>query len=185
MANVDVDEVGRRVEHLLDQLAAADPTVAHVAEQLVTELVNLYGAGLQRFIDRLHASDPGALVDLAEDELIAGLLSLHDLHPHGVPDRVRIAVGEIAPTIRELGGDVRLIDVNEHRAVLEVEGGGGCGSSGGTVQDIAEAALRSAVPELESVEVRGWSVGDHGHGNGGLIPLSDLAMRPDRDLAGR
>lgn len=183
---VDVDEVGRRVEDLLDQLAAADPAIAHVAEQLVTEIVGLYGAGLRGLTDRMQASDPGALSELAEDELIAGLLSLHGLHPRSIPDRVRVAVDEIAPTVREQGGDVHLLEVDDHQAILEVKGGG-CGCSAGTVRERVEAALRSAVPELEFVEVheRGTAGAGEGTGHtGGLIPLHALGSRPDLDLIG-
>lgn len=183
--SVDVEQVGHRVEELLDQVAAAEPAVAHLAEQLVTELIGLYGAGLRRFTDRLETAEPGALRDLAErDELVAGLLALHDLHPYSVSERVAKAVDELAPSIREQGGDVNLVEVDEYQAILEISGGG-CGCSAGALTETVQASIRAAAPELEFVEVRerGSSQEKNEH-TGGLIPFDALGSRPDLDLVG-
>ena len=80
----DAKQVGDRIESLLRKLRVSldDETMADVEEAL-SLVTGLYGAGLARAVDMLKATDEGdALVTrLTEDELVATLLVLHDLHP--------------------------------------------------------------------------------------------------------
>jgi hypothetical protein len=77
----------------IDALIAADPR----AEDVVREVTNLYGAGLERLLGVLH--EAGALTDevveaVAADELIAGLLLVHGLHPYDAATRIsRVLAG--------------------------------------------------------------------------------------------
>jgi hypothetical protein len=85
------DEQWRAAGPRIDALIAADPR----AEDVVREVTNLYGAGLERLLGVLH--DCGALTDevveaVAADELIAGLLLVHGLHPHDSATRISRAL---------------------------------------------------------------------------------------------
>jgi len=83
-------ETGAGIERLLEELAGhADPGVARRAEELVRLLVELYGEGLARIVELGGAELVGRL---AEDDLVASLLVLHDLHPLPLRDRVQRAL---------------------------------------------------------------------------------------------
>lgn len=163
-AEVDVDAVGRRVEELLDQVVAAEPAVAHVAEQLVSELVELYGAGLARMVDQLATAAPGALADLAEDPLVAGLLSLHDLHPEPLDARIEAALDECRPYLASHDGGVSLVAIDEGVVRLRLEGTcDGCGASELTMTNAIESAILSAAPEVVAIDVEGTVPPGQGH----------------------
>jgi Fe-S cluster biogenesis protein NfuA len=130
-----------RVETLLDEvesLPGADKTL-----EAVEALVRLYGEGLARVM----ALADGARATFAEDELVAHLLLLHDLHPVPVEERVRGAVAEA-------GGEADVLSVADGVAFLRPRAGGcaSCGSSAGTKRQAIEAAIDRAAPEVERVE---------------------------------
>ena len=69
------------------------------AEDLVALVTNLYGAGLERLLQVLAdvgRLDQQALDALADDELVAGLLLVHGLHPYDVADPSRASTGQRA-----------------------------------------------------------------------------------------
>ena len=64
--------------------AAPDGPTRAVAEELISALVQLYGAGLEQILDALfEAGEAGERIalGLAEDRLVATLMLIHDLHP--------------------------------------------------------------------------------------------------------
>ena len=81
-AGHDAQKVAERVEALLAKLGSqAGPEVAATAEELVSCLVELYGAGLAEIVKIIGEDlDAGRrLMDrLAGDPLVEGLLLLHD-----------------------------------------------------------------------------------------------------------
>jgi Fe-S cluster biogenesis protein NfuA/nitrite reductase/ring-hydroxylating ferredoxin subunit len=173
---VNVDAVGRRVEDLLDQIAGRDEVAAELTEELVRELMALYGAGLGRVLDRMVAAAPDALRDLTADPLVGGLLVLHDLHPDDVGARVEAALEQVRPYLASHGGGVQLLGVTGDVALLRLEGScDGCGSSQITLQHAVEGAVLDAAPEIDRIEVEG-AVGT-GSGGNGLIPAESLSLR--------
>jgi len=176
---VNVDAVGRRVEDLLDQIGARDEVSAELTEELVRELMALYGAGLGRVLDRLAAAAPQALHDLTADPLVGGLLVLHDLHPDDVAVRVEDALDQVRPYLASHGGGVQLLDVTDDVAHLRLEGScDGCGSSQITLQHAVEGAVLDAAPEITRIEVDGAvGAGAGGNGGNGLIPAESLSLR--------
>lgn len=67
---------------LMEAEAACGPAAWPRVESLITALVDLYGAGLERMLEvsRARAKDPGALARaLAADEIVSSLLVLHEL----------------------------------------------------------------------------------------------------------
>lgn len=152
--SVNVETVGQRVEGLLDQIGRSSPKAADLAEDLVRELMSLYGAGIQRLLERLQSADPGAAADLTADPLIAGLMALHGLHPVDLPTRVNQALEQVRPYMGSHGGGVSLLGIEGDVVRLELEGScDGCGSSAVTVQYAVEGAIRDAAPEIATVEV--------------------------------
>jgi Fe-S cluster biogenesis protein NfuA/nitrite reductase/ring-hydroxylating ferredoxin subunit len=154
-------ETGARIEQLLAELrSAALPDVADRAEELVALLVALYGAGLQRIVDLL-GDEPGVLRRLAGDDLVAGLLVLHDLHPDDTETRVRAALDEVRPYLGSHAGGVEYLgiaDGPDGTAVVRLRLSGscdGCPSSLATVKTAIERAIEEAAPEVGRVDVEG------------------------------
>ncbi|MFF7637782.1 hypothetical protein ACFZB9_32240 [Kitasatospora sp. NPDC008050] len=135
------EQVGLRVQQVLDRLAEAGQGEA--AEELVRTLMEFYGAGLARMAALLPAEALG-------DELAAGLLVLHDLHPEDVPTRIGRALAA-AP-----GWAVRDFDATAGVLTLrrsEDDAGGGCGCGAAQDEERIEQALACFAPEVGTVEL--------------------------------
>lgn len=159
---------GDRIQTLLDSCAASGAAAYERAQQLVREVVGLYGAGLERIIRlsqlaELSGQDPGLLERLATDDLVASLLLVHGLHPHDVHRRVSDALHRVRPYLGSHGGDVDLIEVTdgspdgrsgETTVRLAFTGScKSCPSSAVTLELAVEDAVRAAAPEISSIEV--------------------------------
>ena len=147
---------GDRIQTLLDSCAASGAVAYERAQELVREVVGLYGAGLERMIKL--SGDPGMAERLATDDLVASLLLVHGLHPHDVHRRVSDALDRVRPYLGSHGGDVDLIEVTqgpEGAGVLLAFRGSckSCPSSAVTLELAVEDAVRAAAPEISSIEV--------------------------------
>lgn len=156
MAEVrNLREVGSRIERLLAELGAdADPSVRDRAEELVRLLVDFYGAALARVVD---LAEQPLLERLADDELVASLLIVHDLHPLPTLARVEAALERVRPYLGSHAGGVQLRGIDEQGVVhLALEGTcNGCQSSTLTVKLSIERAIEEAAPEVTGVDVEG------------------------------
>ena len=132
-------EAGARVEALLAELRdRSGPEAAGVAEELVTCLVRLYGAGLERIIQTI-GDDARLQALLIADPVVESLLLVHDLHPLDPVTRIRRALGK-------LGVGAELLGIDE-AGVAEIRLGKGCGSVTGDI----EQAVADAAPETTGV----------------------------------
>ncbi|MGQ4614897.1 NifU family protein [Nocardia sp. R7R-8] len=144
-------EAGERIETLLEASSAGGALARDRAEQLVRELVGLYGAGLTRVVELL---DDAAVERLTRDDLVASLLLVHGLHPHDVATRVGNALDSVRPYLGSHGGDVHLVGIVDGVVRLELAGScKSCPSSSVTLELAVEDAVRAAAPEIESIEV--------------------------------
>lgn len=149
MASLDVEVVGRRVEALLDEVGTAEPAARRAAEELVRELLGLYGAGLERLLAVLGEAAPERLPSLAGDPLLGGLLALHDLHPVDLRTRVEAALDEVRG---QAAADASVVEASDEVVRVSVDGGcDNCGAS--QARAAVEDAVRAAVPDVERVEV--------------------------------
>jgi Fe-S cluster biogenesis protein NfuA/nitrite reductase/ring-hydroxylating ferredoxin subunit len=142
------------MEGLLERVESLpDATARDTATRLAQALLELYGAGLERIIDHVAAADDGTLARaFADDELVAHLLLLHDLHPVPVEDRVRAALAEVRPYLDSHGGDVELLGVQDGVARLRLEGScSGCPSSAATLELAIEDAIHNHAPDVAEV----------------------------------
>jgi Fe-S cluster biogenesis protein NfuA/nitrite reductase/ring-hydroxylating ferredoxin subunit len=146
---------GDRIQTLLDATAAGGVAARERAEQLVGEVVELYGAGLSRIMAAVgDRADPGILNRLVDDDLVASLLLVHGLHPHDVRRRVSDALDRVRPYLGSHGGDVHLLDVVGDTVQLQFAGScKSCPSSAVTLELAVEDAIRAAAPEVSSIEV--------------------------------
>ncbi|GAA2637309.1 MULTISPECIES: hypothetical protein [Streptomyces] len=149
-AAIDGPEAGRRVEEVLDRLAATgDRAACAAAEELVRVLMDFYGTGLARIVEKVGA---GPLKPVYDDELVASLLSLHGLHPEDVHTRIGRALAAHGEPVELLGFDA---DTGVLRLRPAASTGCGCGSGSGGQGGAArtlEDTLACFAPEVTSVE---------------------------------
>ncbi|MFI5891019.1 hypothetical protein ACIA5D_12995 [Actinoplanes sp. NPDC051513] len=150
MAGKDWREYAARIDVLL-------PAAGENGVELVRTVADLYGAGLERMLDLLH--EHGALTDealdaLAGDDLVAGLLLVHGLHPHDAPTRIGLALRGTGVSLIEVTPDGVCRLRAQHRP-----------------HDI-ERLIESVAPEVTSVVVETLKP---------LIPVSSLFIRPAQE----
>ena len=139
---IDARETGARVEALLAELRArSGPEAAGVAEELVTCLVRLYGAGLETIM-RTIGDEQRLQALLIADPLVESLLLVHDLHPLDADARIKRALGRLGTGAEFLGID--------SAGVVHVRLGHGCGST----TEVVEQAITDAAPETTRSGVR-------------------------------
>ncbi len=154
-------EVAARIGELLEQVrGTGDPAAADLAEEVVRQLLELYGAGLERIVSVLDDAGPDGtalLGRLTDDDLVASLLLVHDLHPVDVMTRVGQALDHVRPYLGSHAGGIELLGVDDDGvAHLRLEGScDGCPSSTVTVQLTVERAVLEAAPEITRVDVEG------------------------------
>jgi len=159
-AAIDVGALPARIEGLLDELAAlGNPAVTDRAEELVAAVVELYGAGLSHIVVKLGEEPDGAGIvrRLTDDELVANLFMLHELHPDDVDARVQAALDRVRPYLGAHAGGIEFLGVDENGvAQLRLEGScDGCAGSTATVQNAVERAVLEAAPEVVRIHVEG------------------------------
>jgi Fe-S cluster biogenesis protein NfuA/nitrite reductase/ring-hydroxylating ferredoxin subunit len=164
-------EVGDRVERLLAEFEqVADPTLAARAEELVRTVVEFYGAALERVVELVP--EP-VLQRLADDQLVAGVLVVHDLHPHSLQQRVQHALDAVRPYLGSHSGDVSLVEITDEGVLRLALGGScnGCPSSMVTVKLAIEQAIEHAAPEIARIDVEGVVPEQTGPGGRPLLPI--------------
>ncbi|WSA80438.1 hypothetical protein OG930_35350 [Streptomyces sp. NBC_01799] len=175
---VDAVEAGQRVEELLDRLTTiGDQEVGAAAEDLVRVLMDFYGAGLARIVDRLstpadRGTGSGPLAALLDDELVSSLLALHDLHPEDIGTRIARALDSVRDPVEVVGFDEET-GILRLRSSTEAGDGGGCGcpSTGAATRRSVEDALACFVPEVNQVEMESSTTDRE-------PPLLQIATRP-------
>jgi Fe-S cluster biogenesis protein NfuA len=182
-ATVDSREIQGRLERLDAVLwevnhSADLATQAHAAA-VVDALLDWHATALERLQARLaEAGDAGreALDACAADDVVAGMLLLHGLHPRSVEVRVRQALDSVRPYLRSHGGNVELLGVTDGVVRLRLEGScHHCSSSTVTMQQTIEQAIYGHAPEVAAVEVEGTTAGGSSSAReGGRVSLPVL-----------
>ncbi|MDT5000164.1 MAG: hypothetical protein QOK12_2269, partial [Mycobacterium sp.] len=141
------------------------------------ELTELYGAALERMVSiAARSSAPDLINQFAADELVASLLLVHGLHPHGVERRIEDALDGVRPYLGSHGGDVTLLEVVDDVVRLQFAGScKSCPSSAVTLEFAVEDAVRAAAPEITTIEVvAAESDTPAASGSPGLISVDSL-----------
>jgi Fe-S cluster biogenesis protein NfuA/nitrite reductase/ring-hydroxylating ferredoxin subunit len=169
---------GDRIQNLLDASAAAGSVARERAEQLVREVTDLYGAGIERMMRMAVAANADLAEAFLRDELVASLLLVHGLHPHPVERRIADALDSVRPYLGSHGGDVHLLEVDGDVVRLQFAGScKTCPSSAVTLELAVEDAVRAAAPEISSIEV----VAGEKESASGVIPAESLLSRVHAD----
>jgi Fe-S cluster biogenesis protein NfuA/nitrite reductase/ring-hydroxylating ferredoxin subunit len=149
-----------RVQELQERLESSGESAARaVAEELVSAIVQMYGAGLERIFGSLiqdGADGERIAASLADDELVATLLLIHDLHPVSLEQRVQSALESVRPYMESHGGNVELLSLEGGVARIRLRGScSDCSASSVTLELAIKQALEEAAPDLEGLDVEG------------------------------
>ncbi len=157
---VSPEQLIERVQELqsrLDQVGDSVPRA--LADELVTAVVQMYGAGLEQIVAALlRDGEDGRRVaaTLTEEPFVATLLLIHDLHPVPLEDRVQAALDSVRPYMESHGGNVELLSLEDGVARLHLRGScSDCSASSVTLELAIKQALEEAAPDLERLEVEG------------------------------
>jgi Fe-S cluster biogenesis protein NfuA len=143
----------QRLEGLLHEAEEfADPAAHACTRQIVQAVLDLHAAGLGRLLDHLQsagAAGAAVLDACARDDVTAGLLLLHGLHPLDAEARVGQALDQVRPYLRSHGGDVELLSLEDGIARLRLVGHcDGCPSSAATLAQTVEQAILAKAPDV-------------------------------------
>jgi Fe-S cluster biogenesis protein NfuA/nitrite reductase/ring-hydroxylating ferredoxin subunit len=153
-ALADPEALVARVQELTAQLETfPDVRARQTAEELVAAILEMYGEGLARAMELVGEEGRQAL---CEDDLVAGLLLIHDLFPVGLEERVEAALDDVRPYMESHGGQVTLLGIEDGIVHLRLEGScKSCRASSSTLELAVRQALERAAPDLEGMEVEG------------------------------
>ncbi len=178
-------ELVQRIQDLQERMeATGDAATREVADALVSAVVQMYGAGLERIVELVAgAGEAGREIatSLSDDELVATLLLIHDLHPVPLEDRVRSALDSVRPYMESHGGNVELLSLQDGVATIHLRGScSDCSASSVTLELAIKQALEEAAPDLEGLEVLG--VAAQTTGGSGLPMVSGSAAPTGMEL---
>jgi len=155
---------GAQVERALETLTVlGGPEVAAAADELLAAVTSFYGEVLGRIVGRLAEQGrdgcAGLLEELAQDEVVASALLVHDLHPSPLGARIASALCEVGLRLGAVSATLEAVDEARRVAIVAVQQSGPRASSPGALAHAARAAVLGAVPDLDDVEVRVVEVG--------------------------
>ena len=151
---MEPEQLIARVQELTGRLEDLDdPACRELAEELTGAVVQMYGAGLERIVDLI---DEETRDRLAADELVAGLLMIHDLYPVALEERVTQALDSVRPYLESHGGNIELLGFEDGVVKLRLEGScKSCRASSSTLELAVRQALQEAAPDLLGMDVEG------------------------------
>ncbi len=155
-----LEQLVDRVQELQAELDVSGESVPRaLTEELVTAIVQMYGAGLERIVETLQDSGEAGeriTASLADDALVSTLLLIHDLHPVPLELRVQAALDSVRPYMESHGGNVELLSLEHGIARIHLRGScSDCSASSVTLELAIKQALEDAAPDLEGLEVEG------------------------------
>jgi Fe-S cluster biogenesis protein NfuA len=144
-----------RIEELVSRIEnTGDPAIRAVAQELLQAVIELHGVALDRILDAVADLPSGevALMQIAGDELVSNVFSLHGIHPVAIETRVAAAIEKSRPYLKSHGGNVELASVEDGTVHVRLQGTcGSCSSSSETLKNHVENAIYQAAPEVVTV----------------------------------
>ncbi len=180
---MESEQLIARVQELTGRLEDLDdPACRDLAEELTAAVVQMYGAGLERIVE---LADAGTRDEMAKDELVSGLLMIHDLYPVPIEERVKEALDSVRPYMESHGGNVELLGVEDGIAKLRLEGScKSCRASSSTLELAVRQALEEAAPDLDGMDVEGIVEEEEDEAPMTGIPLPIVQMHEERSPGG-
>jgi Fe-S cluster biogenesis protein NfuA/nitrite reductase/ring-hydroxylating ferredoxin subunit len=156
----DINAFGERLQKLLAEVEALPyPGARELIQDCMESVLGFYGAGLKRILQVVSEDgSEGRKVfrDLIRDDVVKGLLLIHDLHPLNLEARLLEALDKVRPYLKSHGGNVELISLEHDVARLRLQGTcQSCASSSVTLELAIRHAIEQACPDLVHFEVEG------------------------------
>ncbi len=149
-----LQERSAAIEQQLQQIqSCTDPATRAAALELLRSVMELHKDGLARLLDMVGdaAPAPNTLIErLADDPLVSGLLTLHDLHPDSAEKRVTRALQRIQPELERAKAEVKLLSISEDEVRVALRIQQQCGSTA-MLAEAVEQALIHAAPDARIV----------------------------------
>jgi Fe-S cluster biogenesis protein NfuA/nitrite reductase/ring-hydroxylating ferredoxin subunit len=151
---------GERIQKLLEQIEGLPyPPAKELIQECLEALLAFYGQGLSRILQVVNQAGPeGSKVAraLINDDVVKGLLLIHDLHPLDLEARLRDALDRVRPYLLSHGGNVELVSLENGVAKLRLQGTcKSCASSSVTLELAIRHAIEQACPDLVHFDVDG------------------------------
>jgi Fe-S cluster biogenesis protein NfuA/nitrite reductase/ring-hydroxylating ferredoxin subunit len=156
----DINAYGERLQKLLAQVEALPyPGAKELIQDCMESVLGFYGAALKRILQVVSEDgSEGRKVfrDLIRDDVVKGILLIHDLHPLNLEARLLEALDKVRPYLKSHGGNVELISLENDVARLRLQGTcQSCASSSVTLELAIRHAIEQACPDLVHFEVEG------------------------------
>jgi Fe-S cluster biogenesis protein NfuA/nitrite reductase/ring-hydroxylating ferredoxin subunit len=156
----DINLQGERIQKLIERIEALPyPGAKELIQECMEAMLTFYGHGLSRILQVVNEADSeGRKVyrELIHDDVIKGLLLIHDLHPLDLAARLRDALDKVRPYLKSHGGNVELISLENNVAKLQLQGTcQSCASSAVTLELAIKHGIEQACPDLAHFEVEG------------------------------
>jgi Fe-S cluster biogenesis protein NfuA/nitrite reductase/ring-hydroxylating ferredoxin subunit len=187
VAIADPDRLVARVQELTAQLEAVpDPGARAIAEELSAVIVQMYGAGLERIVELINAAGADEVRDaLVADDLVAGLLLIHDLYPVPLEERVVKALDKVRPYMESHAGNVELLGIERGVVRLRLQGScKTCRASSSTLELAVQQALEELCPDLLGMDVEGLPDAEEEALAGTALPMAGTRAWFDVDGVG-
>ena len=175
MTPLELSRLLARIGELIEELEqVSDIAMRERARALVQTLLDLHRAGLARLLELAsERGPPGPWIDeLAADETVAVLLSLHGLHPRSLQARIGSAIDELSPQLLQQGVAVDLRGVTEETVRVRLKAAGPVRAGVAALRAAVESAIRRCAPEIAAVEIEGLEASD--------VPVTRLGNGPPR-----
>jgi len=154
----DINSYGEHIQQLLGRIEALPyPGAKELMQELMETILAFYGIGLRRILHVVgEAENNGRAASwgLVHDDVIKGLLLIHDLHPVDLETRLREALDKVRPYLKSHGGNVEVVNIENNVARLRLHGTcQSCASSSVTLELAVRQAIQQACPDLAGFEV--------------------------------
>lgn len=177
------EAIAGRVQELMQGVERiTDPVARQTAENLVSGIIELYGAGLERIFAALdEGGEEGHRIvsRLSEDGVVSSLMLIHGLFPVPLDERVSQALEGVRPYMESHGGNVELLGIDAGIARIRLEGScEGCPASASTLELAIKQALDEVAPDLEGLVVEGMVEDARTQMGDGAMELPVVSVAP-------
>jgi nitrite reductase/ring-hydroxylating ferredoxin subunit/Fe-S cluster biogenesis protein NfuA len=122
---------------------------------LKSAIEEFHKVGLTKIVHQLKADPRGLelLMALAAEPAVYALFAMHGLIRADLRTRVARVIDMLLPDIQSQGGNVELHSVEGNTVFLKLPASKGCSTTANAMRTSIEEAIRSQVPEIQTIEV--------------------------------
>lgn len=165
----ELQRMMNRIGELIGEIEqSADAETRERARELVQTVLDVHRVGLARLVELSRTP----VEELAAEESIALLFSLHDLHQDDAAARVRAAIDALAPRLLEEGVAVELAAVDGERVRIGLKAAGTVRAHVAGLRGELERVVRRSAPEIIAVDIDGLEASD--------VPAARIGVGPPK-----